>query len=78
MSSKADRQLADLPKADVEVDTTKLQQFTCEFCGKGFWVDVDRGHLIHEIPYCTEFDVYDPVQYMRENNRLKAGKVAKA
>jgi hypothetical protein len=73
----AARDLDALPRLP-DIDTSKLQKFTCEFCKKGFWVDVDAGHLIHEVPYCLEFEAYDPIHYMRENNRIKLGKAAKA
>jgi hypothetical protein len=61
----------DLPKFHKEVDTSKLEQFTCEFCKKGFWIDLDEGHLMHETPHCAEFEVLEPLQYMRENRTIK-------
>lgn len=61
-----------------DVDTSKMQEFTCEFCKQSFWVDADAGMIVHAMPFCVEFGAYDPVHYMRENNRIKYGKLGQA
>lgn len=48
---------------------------SCEFCGKAYYLDTNRYALIHDMPYCAEFDAMDVLAFARENRRIKEARV---
>lgn len=68
----------DLPLFPEQVDTSKLPSGPCAYCGRTYWLDGARMAVIHEIPYCAEFEAMDGLDYARACRVARQGKVAKA
>lgn len=64
----------------IEIDTGAPDAIhgTCECCGRQFWILPAQGVLVHEIPYCVDFQILDAVEFIRSNNEAKIKKMPRA
>ena len=65
------------PKVVIPVDLQApgAVECICEFCKLKFWILPSISSVAHDLPYCPEFELMDPIAFVKENNAIKLQRV---
>lgn len=56
------------------VDTSKMLESQCEFCGLKFWINEKDFSVLHAEPMCIKFAELDILDFLKENRLIKTAR----
>ena len=56
------------------VDTSKMLESRCEFCGLKFYIDAKNFAVLHDEPMCKKFESLDVLDFLKENREVKTAR----
>lgn len=56
---------------EVDLEAPGVVSSPCEFCGHTYYIDPENMRVMHDLPMCPQFETYEPLNFLRENRKIK-------